>query len=81
VPSALAARITAELEIPVIGIGAGADCDGQVLVVYDMLGLTAGKRPRFSKDFLAGRDSVAAAIEAYIKDVRSGAFPAPEHSF
>jgi 3-methyl-2-oxobutanoate hydroxymethyltransferase len=81
VPSALAGRITAELDIPVIGIGAGADCDGQVLVVYDMLGLTPGKRPRFSKDFLAGRDSVAAAIEAYASEVRSGAFPTPEHSF
>jgi 3-methyl-2-oxobutanoate hydroxymethyltransferase len=81
VPSALAARISAELAIPVIGIGAGVDCDGQVLVVYDMLGITPGKRPRFSKDFLAGRDAVGAAIKAYADDVRSGAFPTPEHSF
>ena len=81
VPSALGERITRELQIPVIGIGAGPDCDGQVLVIHDMLGITPGKRPKFSKDFLAGRDSVAAAIAAYAADVRSGAFPAPEHCF
>ncbi len=81
VPSALAARITAELSIPVIGIGAGVDCDGQVLVVYDMLGLTPGKRPKFSKDFLAGRDSIQAAIGAYVADVREQRFPGVEHSF
>ncbi|MGY3230046.1 3-methyl-2-oxobutanoate hydroxymethyltransferase [Luteibacter sp. HA06] len=81
VPSALAARITAELSIPVIGIGAGLDCDGQVLVVYDLLGLTPGKRPKFSKDFLAGRDSIQAAIGAYVADVREQRFPGAEHSF
>lgn len=81
VPSALAARITAELSIPVIGIGAGVDCDGQVLVVYDLLGLTPGKRPKFSKDFLAGRDSIQAAIGAYVADVREQRFPGVEHSF
>jgi ketopantoate hydroxymethyltransferase (EC 2.1.2.11) len=81
VPTALAERITRALSIPVIGIGAGAGCDGQVLVVYDMLGLTPGKRPKFSKDFLAGRDSIPAAIRAYADDVRAGAFPGPEHSF
>ena len=80
-PSALAARITAELSIPVIGIGAGVDCDGQVLVVYDLLGLTPGKRPKFSKDFLAGRDSIQAAIGAYVADVREQRFPGVEHSF
>jgi 3-methyl-2-oxobutanoate hydroxymethyltransferase len=81
VPATLAARITAELPIPTIGIGAGADCDGQVLVVYDMLGITHGKRPRFSKDFLAGRGSVADAIAAYADDVRAGRFPAAEHTY
>jgi 3-methyl-2-oxobutanoate hydroxymethyltransferase len=50
-------------------------------VIYDMLGITPGKRPKFSKDFLAGRRSVSEAIEAYVADVRSGAFPAAEHSF
>ncbi|KRE89634.1 3-methyl-2-oxobutanoate hydroxymethyltransferase [Frateuria sp. Soil773] len=81
VPTALGERITKALQIPVIGIGAGPHCDGQVLVIHDMLGVTPGKRPKFSKDFLAGRDSVAAAIAAYAEDVRSGAFPAPEHCF
>jgi 3-methyl-2-oxobutanoate hydroxymethyltransferase len=81
VPTALGERVTRALSIPVIGIGAGPHCDGQVLVIQDMLGITRGKRPRFSKDFLAGRGSVAAAIEAYVADVRSGAFPAPEHCF
>lgn len=81
VPAALAARITAELSIPTIGIGAGVDCDGQVLVVYDLLGLTPGKRPRFSKDFLAGRDSIQGAIGAYVADVREKRFPGVEHSF
>ncbi|MEP7187366.1 MAG: 3-methyl-2-oxobutanoate hydroxymethyltransferase [Rhodanobacter sp.] len=81
VPVALGRRVTEALAIPVIGIGAGPDCDGQVLVIHDMLGITPGKRPKFSKDFLAGRDSVAAAIAAYADDVRSGVFPAPEHCF
>ena len=81
VPAELGRRVTAALSIPVIGIGAGPHCDGQVLVIHDMLGITPGKRPKFSKDFLAGRDSVAAAISAYAEDVRSGAFPAPEHCF
>lgn len=81
VPVELGQRITAALKIPVIGIGAGPHCDGQVLVIHDMLGITPGKRPKFSKDFLAGRDSVGAAIAAYAEDVRSGAFPAPEHCF
>lgn len=79
VPAALARDITAESPIPTIGIGAGVDCDGQVLVLYDMLGITPGKRPKFSKDFLNGRNSVCAAITAYAVDVRAGKFPAPEN--
>jgi 3-methyl-2-oxobutanoate hydroxymethyltransferase len=81
VPAALAERITMEISIPTIGIGAGAHCDGQVLVLYDMLGITVGKRPRFSKDFLDGRGSVVEAIRAYAHAVRSGEFPAAEHAF
>ena len=81
VPVQLGKRVTEAVHIPVIGIGAGPHCDGQVLVIHDMLGITPGKRPKFSKDFLAGHDSVAAAIAAYAADVRSGAFPAPEHCF
>ncbi|MFC4527660.1 3-methyl-2-oxobutanoate hydroxymethyltransferase [Dyella halodurans] len=81
IPTALGERITRAVSIPTIGIGAGPHCDGQVLVLQDMLGITPGKRPKFSKDFLAGRDSVAKAIAAYVEDVRTGAFPAPEHCF
>ena len=81
VPTSLGERVTAAVDIPVIGIGAGPHCDGQVLVIHDMLGITPGKRPKFSKDFLAGRDSVAAAIATYAEDVRNGVFPAPEHCF
>ena len=81
VPATLAKRMTAEIPIPTIGIGAGADCDGQVLVLYDMLGITPGKRPRFSKDFLAGRGSIGEAIRAYAQAVRDGTFPTAEHAF
>jgi 3-methyl-2-oxobutanoate hydroxymethyltransferase len=81
VPRRLAAEITAALRIPVIGIGAGPDCDGQVLVLYDLLGITPGKRPRFSKDFLAGNHSIAAAIDAYVADVKAGRFPTAAESF
>ncbi|MBK8162658.1 MAG: 3-methyl-2-oxobutanoate hydroxymethyltransferase [Gammaproteobacteria bacterium] len=81
VPAALAARITAATELPVIGIGAGAGCDGQVLVLYDMLGVTPGRRPRFSMDFLAGRGSVQAAVEEYVRAVKAGEFPGAEHAY
>ena len=75
------ADIARELEIPVIGIGAGVDCDGQVLVLYDMLGITQGKPPSFVKNFLAGRDSIPAALQAYVEAVKNCEFPGPEHSF
>ena len=81
VPAELARRITTEISIPTIGIGAGADCDGQVLVIYDMLGITPGKRPKFTKDFLAGRGSVGDAIRDYVDEVRNGKFPTQEHAF
>ncbi|MFB9066809.1 3-methyl-2-oxobutanoate hydroxymethyltransferase [Pseudofulvimonas gallinarii] len=75
VPAELAAQVTAASDIPVIGIGAGAACDGQILVGYDIIGLTPGRRPPFSRDFLAGQPSLAAAIEAYVAAVRDGSFP------
>ena len=81
VPSPLAAEITAELVIPTIGIGAGPGCDGQILVMHDLLGVTPGKRPRFVKDFLAAAGTVEAAFVAYAEAVRSGAFPSEEHGF
>lgn len=81
VPGELAAEITGSLRIPTIGIGAGKDCDGQVLVLYDMLGITIGKKPSFSKDFLQGNASISAAIKAFIQAVKDSAFPGPEHTF
>ncbi len=81
VPGDLAAEITTSLRIPTIGIGAGKDCDGQVLVLYDMLGITIGKKPSFSKDFLQTTGSISTAIEAFIEAVKNGTFPGPEHTF
>lgn len=81
VPAALAKQVTAAVSVPVIGIGAGADCDAQVLVLYDMLGITPGKRPKFSHDFLAGQGSIAAAVRAYVDAVKTGHFPTPEQSY
>lgn len=81
IPAALAKKISQTLTVPTIGIGAGVDCDGQVLVLYDMLDVTKGKRPRFSKNFLSGNSSVSEAIKAYVSAVKACTFPGPEHSF
>jgi 3-methyl-2-oxobutanoate hydroxymethyltransferase len=81
VPAELAAELTRSLPIPTIGIGAGVACDGQVLVSYDMLGITPGKRPRFSQDFLAGRGSIRDAVLAYAEQVRRAEFPTAAHSY
>lgn len=81
VPAQLAKRVTERLNIPTIGIGAGVDCSGQVLVTYDLLGLYPGKKPRFSHDFLADSGTIPAAISAYVAAVRSCAFPTDAHSF
>lgn len=81
VPRELAGRIREEMTIPVIGIGAGADCDGQVLVLYDMLGITPGQSPRFCHDFLAESGSIEKALSAYIAAVKAGRFPAADHGF
>ncbi len=81
VPAALAASITEHLSIPTIGIGAGAGCTGQVLVLHDMLGIYPGKKARFVKDFMPGATSIAQAIANYVAEVKSGAFPTAEHSF
>ena len=82
VPSALAEQITAAIDIPTIGIGAGPSCDGQILVLHDLLGMNSGhRRPRFVKDFLAEGGSVLGAFQAYAGAVRSGAFPGPEHGY
>ena len=81
VPRALGARITAEAGVPTIGIGAGPDCSGQVLVIYDALGIQPGKAARFVRNFMPGHDSIEAALAAYVNAVRDGSFPAPEHCF
>jgi 3-methyl-2-oxobutanoate hydroxymethyltransferase len=81
VPASLATLVSRQLQIPVIGIGAGAGCDGQVLVLYDMLDISGGKRPRFSKNFLQQSGSIPAAISQYIADVKSACFPSPEQSY
>lgn len=82
VPRGLAGEITRSLQIPTIGIGAGAECDGQILVLHDLLGLDTGhRRPRFVKDFLAEGGSIAGAIAAYADAVRGGVFPAAEHGY
>ncbi len=81
VPKELAQRITAELRIPTIGIGAGVHCDGQVLVCYDLLGLNPDFKPRFVKRYASLYGDVRSAAETYFREVRTGAFPDTEHSF
>jgi 3-methyl-2-oxobutanoate hydroxymethyltransferase len=81
VPAALAGQVTKELTIPTIGIGAGVDCDAQVLVWPDMAGFTGGKVPRFVKKYADLRAELLRAAKEYADDVRSGTFPGPEHSF
>ena len=82
VPSAIAAEVTRSIPIPTIGIGAGAGCDGQILVLHDLLGINSGhRRPRFVKDFLATGGSIEGAIKAYVDAVRTRSFPAAEHGY
>jgi 3-methyl-2-oxobutanoate hydroxymethyltransferase len=80
-PAALAKRITAALTIPTIGIGAGAGCDGQVLVLHDMLGLNEMFNPKFLKRYAELGEAVRAAVRSYAAEVRDGTYPGPEHSF
>jgi len=81
IPAALAKRVTEALSIATIGIGAGVDCSGQVLVVYDMIDLYPGRKARFVKNFLAETGSIAGAMSAYVKAVKAKTFPGPEHGF
>lgn len=81
IPAALGAEITRGVTVPVIGIGAGPDTDGQILVLYDVLDITAGRKPRFVRNFMAGASDCAAAVASYVAAVRSRAYPAPEHCF
>jgi len=81
IPRELAAEITAAVEVPVIGIGAGPKVDGQILVLYDMLDITPGRKPKFAKNFMEGVGSVSDGVAAYVKAVKNKSYPAPEHSF
>src|SRR5439155_7900902 len=81
VPAPVAAEITRRLTVPTIGIGAGPDCDGQVLVYHDLLGLTEGHLPRFVKRYANLSREIRDALEAYVSDVRSGAFPEDQHTY
>lgn len=81
IPEALAAETTERLAIPTIGIGASRRCSGQVLVLYDMLDVSSGRKARFVRNFMAGQPSIAAAIAAYAAAVKEGSFPGPEHCY
>ena len=81
VPVPVAARITESLTVPTIGIGAGPDCDGQVLVYHALLGLTAGRAPRFVKRYAHLADEIRGALTTYAEEVRNGVYPAPEHTY
>ena len=81
IPATIATQVTDALKIPTIGIGAGKDCSGQVLVLHDMLDIYPGRKARFVRNFIQGAPSVADAIKRYVEAVKSGAFPAPEHTF
>jgi len=81
IPSQLGAQITRELHVPVIGIGAGPDTDGQILVLYDVLDITAGRKPKFSKNFMEGQPTPLDAIKAYAEAVKARTYPGPEHCF
>ncbi|MEY4557293.1 MAG: hypothetical protein RLY42_466 [Pseudomonadota bacterium] len=81
IPSELGKKVTDAIQIPSIGIGAGPDCSGQVLVMHDMLGAFPGRSPKFVKNFLTGQSSIEAAFKCYVQEVKTGKFPGPEHCF
>jgi 3-methyl-2-oxobutanoate hydroxymethyltransferase len=81
IPSSLAREVTRSVRVPTIGIGAGPDCSGQVLVLHDMLDIFPGKKAKFVKNYMRAGGSVQGAIELYVKEVKAGTYPGPEHSF
>ena len=81
VPNEVGRAVTEALHVPVIGIGAGPDVDGQILVLYDILDITRGRTPKFVRNFMAGNDSPLAALQAFVGAVKDGSYPAPEHCF
>ena len=81
VPSSLGKKITEAVDVPVIGIGAGPDTNAQILVIYDILDITQGRKPRFTKNYMQGAESIEAAVAAYVQEVKQGIYPEPEHCF
>jgi 3-methyl-2-oxobutanoate hydroxymethyltransferase len=81
IPATLGATIAREVEVPVIGIGAGPDVDGQILVLYDILDITTGRKPRFTRNFMEGAESPLQAAKNYVRAVKDRSYPAPEHCF
>jgi 3-methyl-2-oxobutanoate hydroxymethyltransferase len=81
IPAPLAHEVTASLRVPTIGIGAGVDCSGQVLVLYDMLDIYPGKKAKFVKNYMRLAGSIQGAVEMYVKEVKAKTYPGPEHSF
>jgi 3-methyl-2-oxobutanoate hydroxymethyltransferase len=81
VPAAVGKAVTEALSVPTIGIGAGPDCDGQILVLYDILDVTIGRKPRFAKNFMQNASNNLDAIKDYVKEVKNGTYPAAEHCF
>jgi 3-methyl-2-oxobutanoate hydroxymethyltransferase len=81
IPAALGRAIAAAVHVPVIGIGAGPDTDGQILVLYDILDITPGRKPRFVRNFMSGSTNAQEAVARYVRAVKSGEYPGPEHSF
>lgn len=81
IPASLGKEVSELVSMPTIGIGAGPDCSGQVLVMHDFIGVFPGKKARFVKNFMEGQTSIEGAVRAYIREVKDGTFPAPEHCF
>ena len=81
IPAAISAKITESLNIPTIGIGAGPDCDGQVLVMHDLLGIRTGRLPKFVKQYASLRESAVSGIQTYVREVQEGSFPSDSHSY
>ena len=81
IPSDLARNVSSEIGIPTIGIGAGNGCDGQVLVSYDMLGISSGRQPRFVRNFLSSEESISQAVSAFVREVKAGTFPSKSESY
>ena len=81
IPAGLAKDVTAQLQMATIGIGAGPHCSGQILLLYDMLNFFPGRKAKFVKNFMQGAESIQGAVETFVREVKSGAFPSPEYCY